>query len=87
MSKKFGSNSKSTVTGRSIEVQGDFTRALRVWSKKMQDSGIMRELKERMHHEPNCIANTRKRKAARKRWEKKVETMISNGQWHQDKPY
>lgn len=86
MSKQYR-DSKSNTSGRSVEVRDDFNRALRVFSKKIQDSGMLRELKDRGHHEPNGIANTRMKRAARKRWEKKVEGMIAAGQWHQDKPY
>ena len=86
MSKKYN-DPKSNTSGRSVEVNGDFNKALRIFSKKIQDSGMLRELKDRGAHEPAGIANTRMKRAARKRWEKKVEGMIAAGQWHQDKPY
>ncbi len=86
MSKRFV-DSKNSIKGRSVEVRDDFNRALRVFSKKIQETGILREVKERDHYEKNGTANTRMKRAARKRWEKKVEGMITNGDWHQDKPY
>ena len=87
MSRKYNDVKNTGVTGRKVEVRDDFNRALRVFSKKIQDSGMLRELRDRMHYEPNCIANTRMKKAARKRWEKKVEGMITAGDWQQNKPY
>lgn len=86
MSKKFN-NYPTRNNGLSVEVRDDFNRALRTFGKKVQDAGVLRELKERMYHEPRCIENTKRKKLARKRWEKKVEGMITAGLWHQDKPY
>lgn len=86
MSKKYR-DSKNITGGRSVEVRDDFNRALRTFGKKITDSGMLRELKDRAHHEPKGIANARMKKSARKRWEKKVEGMIAAGLWQQSKPY
>lgn len=74
--------------GLTVEVRNDdFGRALRTFSKKVQDSGILKEYKERMSYEPPAVEKQRKKKQARKRWERKVEDMIMSGHWHKDRKY
>ena len=74
--------------GITVEVRNDdFGRALRTWSKKVQDSGLLQEVKERMSFEKPAVARQRIKKQARKRWERKVEEMIELGAWHKDKKY
>lgn len=74
--------------GITVEVRGDdFNRALRTWSKKVQDTGLMKELKDRMAFEKPAVARQRMKKQARKRWERTVEEMIETGMWHKDKKY
>lgn len=74
--------------GLVVELKGDdFNRALRTWSKKVQDSGILKEVKERMSYEKPAVKRQRMLKQARKRWEKQVEDLIQRGKWHPDKPY
>lgn len=75
-------------TGISVEVRNeDFGRALRTFTKKVQDSGILKEYRERMSYEPPAVRKQRLKKQARKRWEKQVEEMISSGRWHKDRRY
>ncbi len=73
--------------GLTVEVRDDFNRALRTFSKKVQDSGILKEVKDRMSYEKPAVERQRMKKQARKRWEKQVEEMISAGRWHKDKNY
>ena len=74
--------------GITVEVRGDdFGRALRTWSKKVQDTGLLKEVKERMSYEPPAVRKQRLKKQARKRWERTVEEMIDAGAWHKDKKY
>ena len=74
--------------GISVEVRGDdIGRALRTWSKKVQDTGLLKEVKDRMAYEKPAVEKQRMKKQARKRWEKKVEEMISTGMWHKDRNY
>lgn len=81
---KGGNQSK----GLMVEVHGDdFNRALRTFSKKVQDSGILKEVKERMTYEKPAVEKQRMKKQARKRWEKQVEELIAIGHWHKDKKY
>lgn len=79
---------KKDKRGLVVEVKGeDFNRALRTFSKKVQDSGILKEVKDRMQYEKPAIRRQRMAKQARKRWEKQVEDLIARGRWHPDKPY
>lgn len=74
--------------GMCVEVRNDDVgRALRTWSKKVQDSGLLKELKDRMAYEKPAVLKQRLKKQARKRWEKQVEGMIASGHWHKDKNY
>jgi ribosomal protein S21 len=74
--------------GLSVEVRGDeFARALRTLSKKVQESGLLKEVKDRMSYEPPAVKKQRLKKQARKRWERSVEDMIQSGLWHKDKNY
>lgn len=86
MSNKFRDGKKHR--GLTVEVRGeDFGRALRTWSKKVQDTGILKEVKDRMSYEPPAVKRQRLKKQARKRWERTVEDMIATGMWHKDRPY
>jgi len=86
MSNRFRDSRKTR--GLTVEVRNDdFGRALRTFSKKVQDLGTMQEVKERMGYEKPAVAKQRLKKQARKRWERKVEEMISAGQWHKDRNY
>lgn len=74
--------------GLTVEVYGDdVNRALRTWSKKVQDHGILKEIKDRMSYETPSVKKKRLRKESRKRWEKTVEGFITAGLWHRDKKY
>ena len=74
--------------GMTVEVRGDdFGRALRTFSKKVQDLGTLQVVKEKMAYEKPAVARQRLKKQARKRWERKVEEMITSGHWHKDRNY
>jgi len=76
------------VRGLVVEVRNDdFGRALRTWSKKVQDSGLLKEVKDRMSYEKPAVLRQRLKKQARKRWERIVEDQIENGAWLKDKKY
>lgn len=79
---------KKKLRGLAVEVKNDdFGRALRTWSKKVQETGLLQIVKERMSYEKPAVARQRFKKQARKRWERKVEEMITNGYWLKDKNY
>lgn len=74
--------------GLTVEVRNDdFGRALRTWSKKVQDSGMLKIVKDNMSYEKPAVEKQRMKKQARKRWERTVEEMIEAGSWHKDKKY
>jgi len=86
MNNKFRDSRK--YRGTTVEVRNDdFGRALRTWSKKVQDSGLLKEVKDRMAYEKPAVEKQRLKKQARKRWERSVEEMIIAGTWHKDKKY
>ena len=71
-----------------VEVRNDdFGRALRTFSKKVQDSGLLQIVKEKMSYEKPAVLRQRMKKQARKRWERQVEEMITNGHWQKDKNF
>ena len=82
-------NSDRRKRGIAVEVRGDegFGRALRTWSKKVDESGLLKELKERMSYEKPAVERQRMKKQARKRWERSVEGMIESGHWLKDRKY
>ena len=72
--------------GLSVNAERDFNKALKIFGKKVQESGILKEYRDRMHYESPSEKKQRRKKVARKRWLKKVETMKENGQWtHREK--
>lgn len=86
MAGKFGQTVRRR--GAVVEVRNDdFNRALRNWSKKVQDSGILQEVKDREGYEKPAVEKQRRKKESRRRWERKVEGMITDGMWHKEKNY
>ena len=66
----------SSPRGLSVEVRnGDFNYALRKFKKKVQDSGILQELKEREFYEKPTTKRKRAKAAAKARWQKKRAQM------------
>lgn len=67
-----------TINGLSVEIRKDdersFTRALRTFSKKVQEDGLLRDYRDRMHFESGTEKRVKAKKAARKRQLKKQET-------------
>lgn len=62
--------------GLSVEVRnGDINYALRKFKKKVQDSGILQELKEREFYEKPTTKRKRAKAAAKARWLKKRAQM------------
>jgi small subunit ribosomal protein S21 len=59
--------------GLIVDVQeGQFEKALRKFKKKVQDSGLLQEIKDRMEYEKPCVARKKAKSQAKKRWAKKV---------------
>lgn len=75
-------NSGRPTKGLTVSVgNGDFNRALKIFSKKVNDSGKLREVKERMEYEKPAVKKQKARKMARKRWLKKKAQMAGENNW------
>ena len=63
-------------SGLSVEVRnGDFNFALRKFKKKVQESGILQELREREYYTKPSLKRKKEKAAGRARWLKKLEKM------------
>ena len=60
----------STVYVRNENVE----QAMRKFKKKMQDSGLLQELRDREHYEKPTAARKKKASAAKNRWKKKLQS-------------
>jgi ribosomal protein S21 len=67
-----------TVTGLSVVVDRDFNKALRLFTNKVQESGILKEIRDRMYFEPESEKKKVRKKMARKRWLKSLERVEDN---------
>jgi small subunit ribosomal protein S21 len=64
------------VGGLRVEVRnGDFNYALRKFKKKVQEDGVLQELRQREFFEKPSIKRKKAKAAARARWLKKVSKM------------
>jgi small subunit ribosomal protein S21 len=62
-----------SMRGNVIEVHdGNVEKALRKLKKKVQESGILQELREREHYEKPTTARKKAKSAAKRRWKKKL---------------
>jgi small subunit ribosomal protein S21 len=60
---------------RSVAVRdGNVEKALRKFKKKIQDSGLLNELRERETYEKPTTARKRKKSVARNRWRKQLRS-------------
>jgi len=67
-------------TGLCVEVRnGNVDAALRKFKRKVQDSGILQELRDRQQYEKPTTKRKRKKAAARARWLKKLQKMQEQG--------
>ena len=65
-------NEKSAKNGLHVEVRnGDFNYALRKFKKKVQEAGILQEVRERQHYTKPSEARKKAKAAGRARWLKK----------------
>jgi len=61
------------VTGNLVIVtQDNVEKALRKFKKKVADSGLLQDLREREHYEKPTTARKKAKAAARRRWKKKL---------------
>lgn len=63
----------TTLVGLRVEVVNDqVEKALRKFKKKVQESGLLQELREREFYEKPTTARKKAKNAARRRWMKKL---------------
>lgn len=69
-------NNKDAPRGLCVEVRnGDFNKALRLFKKKVQEAGILQELREREHYTKPTEKRKKAKAAGRARWLKKMEKL------------
>lgn len=57
-----------------VNVQdGKFEKAMRIFKKKVDDSGLLKELRDREQYTKPTIERKLKKNAAKKRWKKKIQ--------------
>ena len=72
--------------GLAVDVpDGQFEKAFRKFRNKIQDSGILEEIKDRMEYEKPCVARKKAKSMARKRWLKKVASTQMPKKLYQEK--
>lgn len=73
---------RTVCPGMKVTVQGDddkaFAKALRIFNKKVQESRMLRELREREYYEKPSIARKRKKAIAIKREQKRRASEAPN---------
>jgi small subunit ribosomal protein S21 len=63
----------TTLVGLKVEVVNDqVEKALRKFKKKVQESGLLQDLREREFYEKPTTARKKAKSQARRRWQKKV---------------
>ena len=65
-------NNEQIVKGLAVEVRnGDFNGAMRRFKKKVQEAGIIQEIRERQHYVKPSEVRKKAKAAGRARWLKK----------------
>lgn len=73
--RNYNSN-KESPKGLCVEVRnGDFNKALRIFKKKVQEAGIIQEVRERQEYIKPSELRKKAKAAGRKRWLKKLEKL------------
>ena len=71
--KKFKPKQTDSKQGLYVDVQeGQFEKAFRKFRNKVEDSGLLIEIRERMEYEKPCVGRKKAKNQARRRWLKKV---------------
>ena len=67
---------KDKPQGLTVEVRnGDFNKALRIFKKKVQEAGVIQEVRERTEYVKPSEKRAKAKAAGRKRWLKKMEKL------------
>ena len=71
--KEYGRSKRSKKFTNAVEVEdGKFEKALRQFKRKIEDNGLLQELRERQHYVKPSIRRKLAKNAAKKRWQKKL---------------
>ena len=66
---------ENPLKGSTVYIRNDnVEQAMRKFKKKMQDSGLIQELRDREHYEKPTSLRKRKASAAKNRWKKKLSS-------------
>jgi len=66
---------ENSLKGSTVYVRNDnVEQAMRKFKKKMQDSGLLQELRDRECYEKPTALKKRKASAAKNRWKKKLQS-------------
>ncbi len=66
---------ENSLKGSTVYVRNDnVEQAMRKFKKKMQDSGLLQELRDRECYEKPTALRKRKASAAKNRWKKKLQS-------------
>jgi small subunit ribosomal protein S21 len=66
---------ENSLKGSTVYVKNDnVEQAMRKFKKKMMDSGLLQELRDREHYEKPTAVRKKKASAAKNRWNKKVQS-------------
>ena len=66
---------ENPLKGSTVYVRNDnVEQAMRKFKKKMQDSGLIQDLRDREHYEKPTALRKRKASAAKNRWKKKLQS-------------
>lgn len=69
-------NNKDQKQGLFVEVRnGDFNKALRLFKKKVANSGIIQEVRDREYYEKPTTKRKRAKAAAKSRWKRQQEKL------------
>jgi len=66
---------ENSLKGSTVYVKNDnVEQAMRKFKKKMQDSGLLQDLRDREHYEKPTATRKKKASAAKNRWKKKLQS-------------
>lgn len=71
--RQYLSSSKNLIEGLSVEVGNNFEKSLRQFIKKVNNSGKLREVRERQEYKKPSIERKERKKQAIKRWHKYLQ--------------
>ena len=77
MIKKFNKANKTFGLKVELDERLPFDKALRLFKRKVEDSGLLKEVKDRMEFEKPSVARKVAKNRAVKRWQKKQEKTLS----------